>query len=236
MGEKCTAIILAAGQGRRMGSKIPKQFLHLREYPVLYYSLKCFQECEWISDMVLVTNQENLEYVEKEIVDKYSFTKVRKIIEGGKERYDSVYAGLKECESSDYVFVHDGARPFVTQEILERILEGVKKYGACIAGMPTKDTIKIADEEGCVLSTPVRERVWTIQTPQAFSFSLLKAAHDSIRKKEMTEITDDAMIVEQETKNKVKLVAGAYENLKITTPEDLKVAESILQMRDLQKI
>lgn len=236
MNKKCTAIVLAAGQGRRMESKIPKQFLLLRGLPVLYYSLSCFQNCEWFQDIVLVTNKQNLEYVKREIVDKYSITKVSRIIVGGKERYDSVYAGLQKCENSDYVFVHDGARPLLTREILDRVLDGVEKYGACIAGMPSKDTIKIADEEGCVLDTPARDRVWNIQTPQAFSYPILKSAHDRRRIKGMDGVTDDSMIVEMETDCRVKLVEGSYENLKITTPEDLKIAEAILAERELQKI
>ena len=236
MEKKCTAIVLAAGQGKRMGSQIPKQFLLLRGFPVLYYSLKCFQDCEWIQDIILVTNEESVEYVKEQIVDRYFLTKTRRIVTGGEERYDSVYAGLMECEGTDYVFVHDGARPLITREILERVFDGVKEYGACIAGMPSKDTIKISDEGGCVLSTPPRDRVWNVQTPQAFSYSVLKNAHDSIREKGMKGITDDAMIVEQETECWVKLVQGSYENLKITTPEDLKIAEAILSERDLQKI
>ncbi len=231
MREKCTAIVLAAGQGRRMGSKVPKQFMVLRDHPVLYYSLQCFQECEWIQDILVVTNRENLDYVRATIADRYHLTKVRKILAGGKERYDSVYAGLRECENTDYVFIHDGARPLLDQKILERTLAGVRAYGACVAGMPSKDTIKIADEDGCVLETPPRERVWNIQTPQAFSFSLLKEAHESLREKGMDGITDDAGIVERETSCKIKLVEGSYENLKITTPEDLRLAESILEMR-----
>lgn len=226
---KCTAIVLAAGQGKRMNSKIQKQFLELMGYPVLYYSLNCFQKSPLIRDIVLVTGESVLSYCKKEIAEKYGFTKVTSIIAGGRERYDSVYVGLLACRDCDYVFIHDGARPFITEEILERGLEGAKETGACVIGMPSKDTIKIADESGFVKETPNRNRVWTIQTPQIFSYSLIREAHESIRKKDMTAITDDAMVVEQETGTAIRLAEGSYENIKITTPEDLIVAEAFLK-------
>lgn len=235
MREKTTAIVLAAGQGKRMKSKTQKQFLELEGYPVLYYSLKCFQDYTGIDEIVLVTGKEEIEYSRTEIAEKYSLTKVRKIIPGGKERYDSVYQGLLACEDAKYVLVHDGARPFVTAEILERVMSGVREYGACIAAVPSKDTVKLADDEGCVDSTPPRERVWNIQTPQAFEYGVLRSAHEKIREKDLSQITDDAMVVEQEGECRVKLEMGGYENLKITTPDDLEIARSILRQRERQK-
>ena len=229
MSEKCTAIVLAAGQGKRMNSNIQKQFLEVKGYPVLYYSLKCFQESSLIQDIILVTGKDVVSYCKEEIVEKYGFSKVSAVIEGGKERYDSVYAGLLVCENSDYVFIHDGARPFITEEILERGLNGVKKTGACVIGMPSKDTVKIADESGCIKETPDRKLVWNIQTPQIFSYELIRGAHESIRKKDMSTITDDAMVVEQETGTKIVLAEGSYKNIKITTPEDLLIAEAFLK-------
>ena len=130
---KCTGIVLAAGQGKRMNSKIQKQFLCLQGYPVLYYSLKAFQECPWMQEVVLVTGLEEIEYCRKEIVEHYGFTKVKAVVAGGKERYHSVQNGLKACETADYVFIHDGARPFLNGEILERGLECVKEWKACVA-------------------------------------------------------------------------------------------------------
>ena len=162
-------------------------------------------------------------------VQKYGFTKVSAVIPGGKERYDSVYAGLCECRDCEYVLIHDGARPFVTEEILKRGLQKVKETGACVIGMPSKDTVKLSDEEGYVKETPNRKCVWTIQTPQIFSYSLIREAHDSIRQKDMSKITDDAMVVEQETGAKVALAEGSYQNIKITTPEDLDIAEAFLK-------
>ena len=140
-----------------------------------------------------------------------------------------MYAGLCACENCEYVFIHDGARPFVTEEIIVRTKEAVKKYGACIAGMPSKDTVKFADENGMVESTPNRSRVWSIQTPQVFAYKLIRNAHEKARQYDMKEITDDSMLIEQYGGVKVRLVEGSYENLKITTPEDILVAEKILE-------
>ncbi len=226
MAGKNTAIVLAAGQGKRMNSKIQKQFLEIQGYPVLYYSLHCFQESPLIRDIILVTGEETISYCKKEIVQKYGFTKVSAVIPGGKERYDSVYAGLCECRDCEFVLIHDGARPFITEEILERGLEKVKETGACVIGMPSKDTVKLSDGEGYVKETPDRKCVWTIQTPQIFSYPLIRGAHDSIRQKDMSKITDDAMVVERETGVKIALAEGSYQNIKITTPEDLDIANA----------
>ena len=229
MSERNTAIVLAAGQGKRMHSKVQKQFLEIQGYPVLYYSLRCFQESPLIQDIILVTGEESISYCKEEIVQKYGFTKVSAVIPGGKERYDSVYAGLCECRDCEYVLIHDGARPFVTEEILKRGLQKVKETGACVIGMPSKDTVKLSDEEGYVKETPNRKCVWTIQTPQIFLYSLIREAHDSIRQKDMSKITDDAMVVEQETGAKVALAEGSYQNIKITTPEDMNTAEMFIE-------
>mgnify|MGYP002798185599 FL=1 len=156
--EKNTAIVLAAGQGKRMHSKIQKQFLEIGGKPVLYYSLRCFQDSPLIDDIILVTGEDALAYCRSEIVDRYGFTKVSRIIQGGKERYDSVYAGLLACEDTDYVLIHDGARPFITEEILRRGMEGVKETGACVIGMPSKDTVKLSDAAGFVSETPDRKQ------------------------------------------------------------------------------
>ena len=176
-----------------------------------------------------MTGEESLSYCKEEIVKRFGFSKVKKVTAGGKERYDSVYAGLCACDNTDYVLIHDGARPFVTEEILERTCFAVKETGACVVGMPAKDTIKISDRNKMVESTPAREKVWLVQTPQAFRYSLIKESYESIRCKDMSGITDDAMIVEQESGVKVALVHGSYENLKITTPEDLIIAEAFLR-------
>ena len=229
---KNTAIVLAAGQGKRMNSKIQKQFLEIQGYPVLYYSLRCFQDSPLIQDIILVTGEKSVTYCKEEIVKKYGFTKVTAVIPGGKERYDSVYAGLCACQECGYVLIHDGARPFITEEILERGLQKVKENGACVIGMPSKDTVKLSDAQEFVKETPDRKCVWTIQTPQIFSYPLIRNAHESIRQKDMSSITDDAMVVEQETGVKVALAEGSYQNIKITTPEDLLIAEAFLHYHE----
>lgn len=227
--KKCTAIVLAAGQGKRMHSKVQKQFLEIGQKPIVYYSLHCFQESPRIQEIILVTSKEMIPYCEKEIVKKYGFGKVTRIVEGGKERYDSVYAGLKACKDTDFVFIHDGARPFITVEMVERGYQAVVKTGACVLGMPSKDTVKLADEEGYIKETPDRKIVWNVQTPQIFSYKLICTAYESIQQKDMSNVTDDAMVVEQETGTRILLVEGSYQNIKITTPEDLAVAEAFLQ-------
>ena len=163
MERKNTAIVLAAGQGKRMNSKVQKQFLELGGKPLLYYSLKCFQDSGMIRDIILVTGAESVPFCKEEIVEKYGLTKVTKVIPGGKERYDSVYEGLLSCENSDFVLIHDGARPFITEEIIRRGIQGVEKTGACVIGMPSKDTVKIADTQGYVAETPDRSTVWTFR-------------------------------------------------------------------------
>ena len=148
MSERNTAIVLAAGQGKRMHRKVQKQFLEIKGYPVLYYSLRCFQESPLIQDIILVTGEESISYCKEEIVQKYGFTKVSAVIPGGKERYDSVYAGLCECRDCEYVLIHDGARPFVTEEILKRGLQKVKETGA---GNNTEPGIPVSPGTASVL-------------------------------------------------------------------------------------
>ena len=231
---KSTAIVLAAGQGKRMNSKVQKQFLLIKGKPVLYYSLSCFQKSREIEEIIVVTGKESINFCKQEIIEAYGFSKVKAVIPGGKERYDSVYAGLCACEDSDYVFIHDGARPFLSNDMIRRGKEAVLDYGACVIGMPSKDTIKIADENGMVESTPSRNKVWNIQTPQIFSYTAIREAHEKARQQNMADITDDAMVIERFGNMKIKLVEGSYENIKITTPEDIVVAEKILEK--IQKI
>ena len=225
---KCTAIVLAAGQGKRMGTKVQKQYLEIGGKPVLYYSLRAFEDSELIDEIVLVVGAGQVNYCETEIVSKFGFKKVKNIVEGGAERYHSVANGLREVEEG-YVFIHDGARPFIDEEILQRTYQEVKEHKACVVGMPVKDTIKIADENGFANVTPDRKLLWQVQTPQAFEVSLIKEAYKKLMESDTINVTDDAMVVEQMLGEKVKLVTGAYENIKITTPEDLKIAEIFLK-------
>lgn len=223
-----TAIVLAAGRGKRMGTKSPKQFLEYEGVPLIVKSLKAFEESPETDRIVLVTSEDYMEYCRKEICEKYHIRKVSAVIAGGAERYESVWNALLElekCGGTDdhYVLIHDGARPFVTEEIIARLTQAAKEYGAAAAGMPSKDTVKIVDEEGVVVSTPPRNKVWIIQTPQAFRLSLLLDANRKLMEEgKMADVTDDAMIVERSGLARVRLVEGSYENIKITTPDDLK--------------
>lgn len=226
--QKYAAIVLAAGSGKRMNSKVHKQYLIIQDRPVLYYSLKAFEDSA-VDEIVLVVGKGEEKFCRKEIVDKYGISKVKAIVEGGKERYHSVFEGLKQTSDADYVLIHDGARPFVNQDIIRRCMQEVQKYQACVVGMPVKDTIKIADEEGYAKQTPDRKNVWMIQTPQTFSYALIYEAYEEMLKTEDTAITDDAMVLERIKGKKSKLIEGSYRNIKITTPEDLLIANVYLQ-------
>ncbi len=235
---KSIAIVLAAGQSKRMQSKTAKQYLLLDGKPVLYYSLKAFEDSA-VEDIVLVTGAGEREYVQREIVEKYGFQKVHAIVEGGKERYHSVYLGLQAADrlacGEAYVLIHDGARPFIDKELIARTVSCVREYKACVVGMPVKDTIKIADADGYAAQTPDRNLVWSVQTPQAFAMELIVPAYAQLveREKELlaqgVRITDDAGVAELFGACRVKLVEGSYRNIKITTPEDLLAAEAFLK-------
>lgn len=236
--EKTAAVVLAAGRGRRMQSDIPKQYMLLNGRPLICYALKVFQD-SFVDEIVLVTESGEEERCRKEIVEKFGFTKVAAIAAGGSERCFSVANGIKAVSSDcDYIFIHDGARPFVTEEILERGLETVQEYGACVAAMPAKDTIRIADENNFSVSTPRRDRVWLMQTPQIFEASLIRIAYDKLLQEadrlaaEGIPVTDDAMAVETLLHHPVRLFPASYENIKITTPEDLITAAGFLKKID----
>ena len=234
---KTSAVVLAAGSGSRMGSDTKKQFIELLGHPILYYSLKTFEN-SFIDEVVLVISKEDEEYVNKSIIQHYGFSKVSSIAYGGKERYNSVLNGLEKCsKDTEYVFIHDCARPMLTEEILERGFKSVVENDACVIGMPSKDTIKIASEDGNIATTPDRNLVWNIQTPQIFKYGLILPAYKDILSREDElkaqgiNITDDAMILEHYSGHPVKLVEGSYENIKVTTPEDLRIAEAFLGSR-----
>ena len=226
--EKITAVVLAAGAGKRMHSDVHKQYMMLAGRPVLFYALQAFAESA-VTDIVVVVGAGEIDYCRKEIIEKYHIPKVCAVVEGGRERYHSVYEGLKAADGSDYVLIHDGARPLVSADIIKRSMQAVKEYRACVAGMPVKDTIKIADEDGYAKLTPERSKVWQIQTPQSFSYPLVYEAYRKMLADEDSAITDDAMVVERMTNQPVKLIEGNYRNIKITTPEDMLIAEMYLK-------
>lgn len=225
----CTAIVLSAGQGKRMGTRIQKQYIEIQGRPVIYYALAQFQKSDIIDNIILVVGKGQEEFCRSEIVEKYKLDKVNKIVEGGAERYFSVWNGLQEVDHDGFVFIHDGARPFVSSRIIERAYESVCRTGACVVGMPVKDTIKIADDDLFTKETPDRRYVWQIQTPQVFEADMVKEAYGKLMESEQDNITDDAMVVEKMLGKHSRLVYGTYENIKITTPEDLDIAELFLK-------
>lgn len=232
---KITAIVLAAGSGSRMKSKTKKQFMEIKGKPVIWYSLFEFEKSR-VDEIILVTGKEDIDYCKKEIVEKYNLKKIKNVVAGGSERYESVYNGLKEV-TGNIVLIHDGARPLINNEIIERSIEGTIKSDACVVGVPVKDTIKRANKEGYIIDTPNRSELWITQTPQSFKTDLVKMAYkkmkEELEKGNMTlNITDDAMVVEEFTTNQVRFVQGDYKNIKVTTPEDIDIAELFIELDD----
>lgn len=225
--KKNIAIILAAGQGKRMKSKVNKQFLTLAGKPVLYHTIKAFSDNENIDDIIVLCAENNIEYCRKYIIEKYDFKKVKAVVKGGEERQDSVYNGLKSIDTCDIVLIHDGARPFVTEKIIDDGIKNAEKYGACTCGVKSKDTIKIKDKNDFAKETLNREDTFIVQTPQCFKYDIILQCHEKLRKSKI-EVTDDAMVVEKFNK-KVYLYEGSYLNIKITTPDDLIIGENILK-------
>ena len=230
---ECSAIVLAAGSGKRMGTAVKKQYLEIQGMPVLAYSLRRFARQPFIKEIILVTSPEEIDYCQKEIVDKYKISKVKRIIPGGKERCNSVYEGLKSCRETSCVFIHDGARPFISDELLTALYADAQKYGACIAAVPAKDTIKIADPEGNICNTPDRCFVWQAQTPQVFERRLIFESYKKALTEEAPGLTDDASCVEYSGMAAVHLTKGSYDNIKITTPEDLIYAKMLAEKYQL---
>ena len=244
--KRCTAVVLAAGSGSRMKSNVAKQYMLLDGKPLIWYALQVVEQSCIIDDCILVAGTDDLNYVRREIVEKFQFHKVQAVIAGGSERYESVAFAMRAISegrlpvpnNNGYVFIHDGARPFLTEEILQNTYEAVSKYHACVAAVPSKDTVKIADEQGYAKETPDRRQVWMIQTPQVFDTELIVYAYGRLQEtlaemeksgKEKIPVTDDASVVEMFTDNRVKLVESSYENIKITTPVDIKTAEAFLR-------
>ena len=225
------AVVLAAGRGKRMQSRVPKQYMELCGKPLIFYAHKAFEDSPQIDEIVLITGPGETEQVRAEIVERFGFYKVSCVAEGGAERYHSVYEGLKCLEGADYVLIHDGARPLVDEGIISRCVSGAAAWDACVAAMPVKDTIKVADADGFSADTPDRSILWGVQTPQAFSYPLIREAYDRLFEAEENQrgITDDAMVAEKLLGTKVKLVEGAYYNMKVTTPEDILVAAALME-------
>ncbi len=245
-GRYCYAIVLAAGSGSLMHSTTAKQFMTLGDRPLICHSLQTMEKSPVMDECILVTGKADMEYVRQEIVGKYGFRKVTAVVEGGRERYQSVWNALQVIKGKrgdhraagdsreEYVFIQDGARPFLTEEILRDTFADVCRYRACVAAVPAKDTVKIADREGFADQTPDRSLVWTVQTPQVFERNLIVDAYDKLQTalpalaSQGILVTDDASVVELFGDCKVRLTPASYRNIKITTPEDIQVAEAFL--------
>lgn len=223
-------VIVAAGTGSRMNMGINKQFIKLEGKEIIAYTIEKFYNNSNIEDIVVVVKEDESEFFKKEILDKYNFKNI-KIAYGGKERQDSVYNGLKSLDKKcDVVLIHDGARPFVSDKIIYNCIEEVKEHKAIVVGVPVKDTIKIIDNDKNIVDTPNRSVLWAVQTPQTFDYNILIDAYKDAYKSGFYG-TDDAMLVER-IGYKVKMVEGSYNNIKITTQEDLSVGSQILKIQD----
>lgn len=231
-----TAIILAGGSGKRMKSNIAKQFICLHGRPMVYYSLRAFAESP-VDSIVLVTSKEHLEFCQKEIVDKYKIPKVINILSGGKERYhSSIHGVLASPQDSDYLLIHDSARPCITKELIMNCMESVVKQGNGTTAVKAVDTTCQVDEEGRIIHIPNRNHLWSIQTPQCFKYKDIKKAHERLMKQESVmskaekeAITDDVAVVRNFLKKEVYVFEGSYDNIKVTNPVDVAKAEETLK-------
>ncbi|MBR5468130.1 MAG: 2-C-methyl-D-erythritol 4-phosphate cytidylyltransferase [Firmicutes bacterium] len=225
----CCAVIVAAGKGKRMKSTVDKQFIELKGRSIVERTVEKFEKCDVVDEIVLVTGEEHVGYLE-EMAAKCGWTKVSKVVCGGKERQNSVYNGLCALrEDAEIVLIHDGVRPFIKNEEIVLMAEKASEKKACVLAARVKDTIKVCDEKGKVLSTPDRSMLWAMQTPQAFEYKLIKNAYERLTEADF--VTDDASVAEKAGID-VFIVEGGYDNIKITTPEDLYIAEAILRRNE----
>ena len=222
-----TAIILAAGNGSRMNSNVKKQYMEIAGKPVIWHAINSFESSD-VDEIILITGENEIEYCKK-LVNDSGFKKVTGIVAGGKERYDSVYRGLCECSGAKYVLIHDGARPLIETDTINECIRQVKIKKAVVVAVPVKDTIKIVGDNGNVVDTPKRDKLWSIQTPQAFEFDLIKQSYKKMYEDNAEGITDDSMVVEKYSDRQVYITEGKHTNIKITTSEDISVAELFLK-------
>ena len=222
-----SAIILAGGKGKRMGAPVSKQFIEIKGKPIIYYTIKKFSENKKIDNIVVVLSKDEVVYFTENILEKYNL-KVDNIVIGGTERQDSVYNGLKSLEdtNTDIVLIHDGARPFISDRIIDDGIKFAQVYGACAPGVMPKDTIKIKNESNFSVSTPERGSLVAIQTPQVFKFNEILECHEKIKINNIV-VTDDTMVAEKFGYS-VYLYDGEYTNIKVTTPEDLILGEKLI--------
>lgn len=220
-----SAIVLAGGRGKRMNYHKSKQFIEIKGKPVLVYTLEKFIYNKSIDEVILVLPEDEVDYCKKEVLQKYSL-KVDRIVIGGKERQDSVFNALEAMEKANIVLIHDGARPFISEKIIEEGIKYANIYGAAAPGVTPKDTIKIKNEDNISVDTPDRNTLVAVQTPQCFKYDEIYQCHRKI-KEENAIVTDDTSVVEKYG-HKVYLYEGDYTNIKITTPEDLILAERLI--------
>lgn len=227
MDKQLKVVIAAAGLGRRMNSKLNKPYMLIKGRPVLAYSLDILDAFPAVTDIVVVAHAAELEYCQEEVIQKYAYKKVKEVIPGGQERQDSVWAGLMALgDTRGWVAIHDGARPFLTASLLQELLLAAERWGAAIPGLGARDTLKTVDAEGWAVNTLDRSKIVAVQTPQVFKLSLLINAYQMAYADEAYG-TDDASLFERYV-GRVKVIAGDPRNLKITTPEDLKIAGGLL--------
>ncbi len=226
------AVIPSAGLGKRMGTAVKKQFITLCGKELLVYTLEVFEKIEEIRGVVLVCGKDDIDHCH-DLAKKYGLTKVKHVVEGAMQRQGSVFNGLnvlpKDCTM---VVIHDGARPFVTPEEVRMTIEEADRSGACVLGAPVKDTIKIVDRNGVIERTPQRSKLWAAQTPQTFRYPEILDAYRRAVVVGDFRCTDDAQIVEKYMDMPIQMVQGSYENIKITTKSDLKIAEEIIRERE----
>jgi 2-C-methyl-D-erythritol 4-phosphate cytidylyltransferase len=226
---RTVAIIPAAGTGMRMKNDRPKQFLDLEGRPLLAVTLEKFQVCSSIDSIILVAPQNEVKYCRSEIVERHHLTKVENVVAGGERRQDSVRLGI-EASGGDYglVLIHDGVRPLITHDLIERVVKAAQEHRAVITGLPAKETVKEIDENAQVMKTCDRQKVWLVQTPQAFRYEDILMAHRQAVEEGWDEVTDDAFLVEK-AGIPVRVVEGLEENIKVTTPQDLELVKFLLK-------
>ncbi len=226
---RVTALIPAAGMGKRMAAGINKQYLKLGGKPILAHTLEIFENAPFVDDVIVIVPEDEIAYCREIVIERYGFKKVRQVVPGGRERQQSVFNGLKAVEdldADDVVIIHDGVRPFVPLEAVRNSVETARSADGAVVAVPVKDTVKIAIE-GVVASTPDRCNVWLAQTPQTFRYGIIREAYETAEKEGFAG-TDDASLVERAGK-KVRIVTGDYRNIKLTTPEDMLLAEAFLK-------
>lgn len=232
---KADAVIVSAGKGHRFMEAKKKQFHLLGEKPILAHTLEKFEACPLIHSILLVVGQEDMDYCLKEIIEKYKYQKISQIIPGGKQRQESVKNGIDALPNNvEVVVIHDGVRPFVTREMIEESIRSAIRFQAVAFGLPVKDTIKMVNPDGTVFKTLERESLWQIQTPQTFRIALIKKAYHQATEDGFIG-TDDASLIER-LGEKVHILPGSYNNIKITTPEDLILANLFLKMKRMTRL